>query len=85
MLPSGWVLVTRAMAQAKSRMTVVRTAAARFESMSWTPTLASTAVSPANRADRSAQYSQLTGLPPFGGPAQAGHGVRVVFRPGCPL
>src|SRR5947209_12894382 len=47
------------MAHANKRMTTVRTAVARLASTSLTPTLASTAVSPANSADSRAQVNQL--------------------------
>src|SRR5580692_8710503 len=55
--PAG--TTAKAMAQVKTSTTVVRIAVARFESISPTPTLASTAVSPANTADRSAQTNQF--------------------------
>src|SRR2546425_4407495 len=47
------------MLHAKIRITTVRMAVARFESMSLTPALASTAVRPANRAESNAQWSQF--------------------------
>src|SRR5579872_877472 len=52
-------LVARAMPQVKSKTTTVRTAVARFESTSLTPILARTAVSPAKRADKTAQKIQF--------------------------
>ena len=47
------------MPQAKTTTTVVRTAVARFESTCATPTLASSAVAAAKRAESSAQAIQL--------------------------
>jgi hypothetical protein len=49
--------VPSAIAQVKIRMIVVRIAVARFELTVDTPTLAKTAVSPANNADNNAQVS----------------------------
>src|SRR6266404_613290 len=49
------------MLHAKTRITTVRIAVARFESIPLTPALASTAVRPANRAESNAQWSQLIG------------------------
>src|SRR6266849_5689416 len=48
-----------AMLQAKTRITTVRMAVARLESMPLTPALASTAVRPANSAESNAQWSQF--------------------------
>src|SRR5262249_46842457 len=64
--PSACTGRASATAQANTRTTVVRIAVARFGSTSATPTLASTAVSPAKSADRRAQGSQFTGRPPSG-------------------
>src|SRR5882724_3910047 len=58
-LESGSVLVKRATDQAKIRMTTVRMAVARLEFTCATPTLASTAVSPAKNAESKAQINQL--------------------------
>src|SRR6185503_18878721 len=49
------------MLHAKTRITTVRMAVARLESISLTPALASTAVRPANRAESNAQWSQFIG------------------------
>jgi hypothetical protein len=51
----------RAIAQVKTRMTLVRMAVARLESMPEMPTLASSAVAAAKSAERSAQKSQVIG------------------------
>src|SRR5205809_3764227 len=59
MLESGSVLVKKATSQAKTRITTVRMAVARLEFTCATPTLASTAVSPAKNADSKAQTNQL--------------------------
>src|ERR1700728_1996643 len=48
-----------AIAQVKTRMTVVRIAVARFESMPDTPTLANNAVAAAKTAERTAQKIQV--------------------------
>src|SRR5579862_860484 len=63
MAENGWLLVARAMAQAKIKMTTVRMAVARFESMCSTPTLASTAVSPAKNAESKAHRNQFMKSP----------------------
>src|SRR5438105_8798142 len=47
------------MLQAKTRITTVRMAVAKLESIPLTPALASTAVRPANRAESNAQWSQF--------------------------
>src|SRR5258705_11590773 len=51
-----------AMLQAKIRITAVRMAVARLESIPLTPALASTAVRPANKAESNAQWSQVMAL-----------------------
>src|SRR5438132_2024292 len=51
--------VKEAISQVKRRITVVRIAVAKFESIAVTPILARTAVAPAKRAERSDQASQL--------------------------
>ena len=56
---SAGLVVMKAMPQAKNRITVVRTAVARFESTPVTPTLASTAVTPANNAESNDQWTQF--------------------------
>jgi hypothetical protein len=57
--PAGRVANT--MAHVMTRTTVVRIAVARFEFTFSTPTLARTAVMPANAAERSAQKTQVIG------------------------
>src|SRR5437868_3038694 len=47
------------MLQAKIKITTVRMAVARLESIPLTPALASTAVTPANRAESNPQWSQF--------------------------
>src|ERR1700757_2556996 len=51
------LVVANAMIQLKTRMTVVRIAVARFESMSPTPIFARIAVAPAKNAESTAQKS----------------------------
>src|SRR4029077_14443665 len=56
---NGSILVASATDHAKIKMTTVRIAVARFESICWTPTLASTAVSPAKKAESNAHKNQF--------------------------
>ena len=56
---SAGLAVTKAMAHAKIKITVVRIAVARFESTPATPTLASTAVRPAKSAESNDQVNQF--------------------------
>jgi len=51
--------VKEAISQVKRRITVVRIAVAKFESIAVTPILARTAVAPAKSAESSDQVSQL--------------------------
>jgi hypothetical protein len=60
----GWVFVNRATDHAKIRITTVRIAVAKFELMCSTPTLASTAVSPAKNAESNAQMNQFISFRP---------------------
>ena len=54
-----WLFVKNATDQANTTITTVRIAVAVLESMSLTPTFASTAVMPAKNADSSAQINQF--------------------------
>src|ERR1700741_1101972 len=64
MVEMGWLLVNRATDHAKIRITTVRIAVAKFESTCSTPTLASTAVSPAKNAESNAQMNQFISFRP---------------------
>jgi hypothetical protein len=59
MVERGWLLVRRATLHAKIRITTVRMAVARLESIISTPTFARIAVRPAKNADSKAQMNQF--------------------------
>jgi hypothetical protein len=63
MVEMGWLFVNRATDQAKTRMTTVRMAVAKFESTCSTPIFASIAVSPAKHAESNAQINQFMFFP----------------------
>src|SRR5580692_6216515 len=63
MVEMDCVFVKSAKDQAKIRMTTVRMAVAKLESMCSTPTFASTAVKPAKKADSKAQKNQFMFFP----------------------
>src|ERR1700719_4142566 len=59
MVERDWLVVNKATDHAKIRITTVRIAVAKFELTCSTPTLASTAVSPAKNAESNAQMNQF--------------------------
>src|ERR1700688_4440025 len=63
MVERDWLFVNRVTDHAKIRITTVRIAVARFELICCTPTLASTAVSPAKNAESNAQPNQFIQSP----------------------
>src|ERR1700686_4698156 len=64
MVEMDWLFVNRATDHAKIRITTVRIAVAKFELTCSTPTLASTAVSPAKNAESKAQINQFISFRP---------------------
>ena len=64
MVERDWLVVNKATDHAKIRITTVRIAVAKFELTCSTPTLASTAVSPAKNAESNAQMNQFISFRP---------------------
>jgi hypothetical protein len=63
-IDSGWLLVRSAIGHANTRMTTVRMAVAKFESIFWTQTFARTAVTPAKNAESSVHINQFMSVAP---------------------